>query len=446
MGSIVATLLATTGSEPTLAGIAVQLALLLVLLGLSGAYSGSETVLFSLTPAQLERAAGSANPLRRLAAGLMRQPRRVLTTVLLMNTAVNVLLFATSYVLFHGLAARFGAWVTPVSGVLSVLLVVVCGEVTPKVLAVALAERLAPAAAAIVHFSSFAGAPLGRLIDGLLAEPFVRLVFGPRARAAEGMRPLSTADLKRLLEVSRRDGATSALETMYLREVIDLTQVSVHDVMVARVDMIAYDVNDSPEGLRELIRRTRFKKVPVYDGSIDNIVGLVYAKVLFFEPHRPLREIVSPVRFVPDVIHAEQLLQHFRRTKSQIAIVVDEYGGVTGLVTLEDVIEQIVGEIRRPGEAPEAAEVVQISEREYEVSARLSVRLWAELFDVDEITAHVSTLGGLLAQRLGRTVQCGDVVRVGNLELQVASMSGRRPERVRLRLLEPAAAVEKSAQ
>lgn len=427
------------------AGLALQAVFLLLLTAASAACSGSETVLFSLSAEQLERHASSDNPLRRRAARLMKDPRGVLMNLLLMNTAVNVLFFANSYVLFHGLAQSVGAWITPVSGVLSVLLVVVFGEVTPKVLAVSFAERVAPYAAALVHVAGFVATPIARLIDVVLVEPLARVILGSPRGAERSPRELSTTDLKALLETSRRDGAVNPLEDMYLREVIDLREVSVHDVMIARVDMVAYDVNASPEGLRELMRGTRFKKVPVYEKTIDNIVGLVPAKVLFFEPSRPLREMVSPVRFVPDLINAEQLLQHFRNTKSQIAIVVDEFGGVAGLVTLEDVIEQIVGEIRRPDEAAAEPEVVQVSADEYEVSGRLSVRYWAELFGLKEVSDRVGTVGGAVAERLGRTLRAGDVARIGNLELCVTRMKGRRAERLRLRRLGEQASAGESA-
>lgn len=431
----VAPIATLAAGEFSLTTVLLNVLLMFALLALSGAFSGSEAVLFSLTPAQLERNAASPNPLRRLVARMMKDPKPVLLNILLLNTAVNVLLFANAYVLFNELTAHFGAWIAPVAGVATILLVVVFGEVTPKVLAVALAERVAPYAAALVHFTGYVGAPLARLIDAALAEPFVRVAFGRASRPPEDAPTLSTAELKALLDVSRTDGAIDPLETMYLREVIDLRDVTIHEVMVARVDMVAYDVDADPQGLRELMRRTRLKKVPVYEGAIDNIVGLVYAKILFFEPDKPLRELVSPVRFVPDLINAEQLLQHFRATKSQIAIAVDEFGGVTGLVTLEDVIEQIVGEIRRPDELPDEPDVRQISDTEYEVNARLSVRYWAETFGLDDVSDRVSTVGGLVAARLGRTVQPGHVVRVGNLELTVVRVAGRRPERIRLRLL-----------
>lgn len=416
-------------------GIAFGCGLIALLIVLSGTFSGSETVLFALTPAQLQHEAASTNPFRRITAQLMKQPKRTLTTILVANTAVNVLLFATSYVLFRGLAAEVGAWVTPVAGIGSVLLVVVGGEVTPKVLGVALADKLSPYSATVVHFSGYVLGPLGRLLDLVAVEPLTRLIFGQPGHRPSTERELTTTELKTLLEMSRRRGLIDHVEDGYLREVIDLSEIRVRDIMIPRVEVQMFDINGPPEELRELMRKSYLTKIPVYDGAIDNTVGLVYAKVLFFQPDKPLRDLVTPVRFVPELITAEQLLQHFRKTQSQIALVVDEFGGMAGLVTLEDVLEVIVGEIHDPEDQQLEPEITQLSETEYEVSGRLGVHYWVATFGIAGLTERVATVGGLVTARLGRPACVGDVVRMGNVELQVTTVSRRRIQRLRLTLL-----------
>ncbi len=409
--------------------------LLLVLVALSGTFSGSETVLFSLTPVQLERAVGSPYWYRRLAAQLMRRPKQTLMDVLLANTAVNVLLFAVSYVFFYRLAAQSeAAWLTPVSAIASILLVVVFGEVVPKVLGVSLAETLAPFSAVVVRTVGAVAQPVGRVIDVGLAEPVSRLLLGQSAKAE--LEELSTVELKTLLEMSRRRGTINSLEDTFLRSVIDLGHMRVRDVMVPRVELTAYDVDASAAGLRDLMRGTRHKKVPVYERSKDNIIGMVYAKVLFFNPDRPLRELVSPVRFVPEVATCEQLLRHFRSTKSQIAIVVDEYGGVAGLVTLHDVLEEIVGELHDPEDVVEEPEIRAMADGEYDISGSLSLHYWVETFQLPPRVERVATVGGLVMAQLGRPARVGDRVRLGNVELEVMKTKRRRIDRLRLRLLE----------
>jgi CBS domain containing-hemolysin-like protein len=418
------------------AAIAFNSGLILLLLLLSGSFSASEAALFSLTPGQLERAAASPNPFRRLAAQLMRRPKQTLMIVLVANTAVNVLLFANAYVLFRGLAERCGAWVTPLAGMASVLLVVVFGEVVPKVVAVSQADRLAPVCATVVRLAGFVAGPLGRVLDWVLVEPVTRVALGGHPGSPAAGSDLSRLELKTLLEMSRRRGAIRPPEDTFLRSVIDLGHTRVKDVMVPRVKMTAYDVNAPPEGLCELIRATRHKKVPVHDRSLDNIVGLVYAKVLFLSPGRRLRDLVQPVRFVPELITCEQLLVHFRQTRTQLAIAVDEYGGVAGLVTLEDVLEQIVGELHDPEEKPDEPDLQALPDGQYDISGQLSVHYWVEAFRLPPQVERVATVGGLVMARLGRPARVGDLVRVGNVELRVTQVRRRRVERLRLRLLE----------
>ncbi len=420
------------------AGIAFESSLIVVLLAASATFSASEAALFSLTRVQLERAATSPSRWRRLAAGLMQQPKQTLMTILIANTAVNVLLFANTSVLFYPLAEQGRAWLMPVVGIASVLLVVVCGEVTPKILGVALADRLAPFCAPVIRVVGFVAQPLGRVIDVALAEPFVRVFLGGDRRGHSIAGDLSAAEVKALLEMSRRSGALRPLEDTFLRPIVDLGVTHVRDVMVPRVEISAYDINEPPEGLRELMRSTRRKKIPVYEGSLDNPVGLVYAKVLFLNPDKPLRELVQPVRFVPELITCEQLLMHFRQSKTQLAIAVDEYGGVAGLVTLEDVLEQIVGDIHGPEDKVDEPDIEALPNGQYEISGQLSVHYWVEAFGLPQRVERVATVGGLVMAELGRAASLDDVVRLGNVELRVARLHRRRIERLHLRLLEPA--------
>jgi putative hemolysin len=421
---------ALTGTQ-----LAFGLGLILLLVVLSGMFSGSETVLFSLTPMQVERAANSANPFRRLVARLMARPKQTLLTILVANTAVNVLLFANSYVLFGRLAETAGPWVNALAGVGSVLLVVIGGEVVPKILGVKLAERVAPFSAAVVRGVGIVAGPVGQVVDWLIAEPFVRVVLGsPSHKAAET--DLSPDELKTLLEMSRRSGVIDTLEGAFLRPIVDLANTRVRDIMVPRVEMTAYDINRPSAGLRELMRETNLRKVPVYEGNLDRIVGLVYAKVLFFSASKPLRQLVQPVRFVPELASGEQLLQHFRSTRTQLAIAVDEFGGVAGLVTLEDVIELIVGDLHDPEDELEAAEIAALADGQYEISGQMSVHYWVETFGLSTRVERVATVGGLVTSQLGRFAVVGDVVRLGNVELKVTQVQQRRIERLRLRLLE----------
>jgi CBS domain containing-hemolysin-like protein len=205
--------------------------------------------------------------------------------------------------------------------------------------------------------------------------------------------------------------------------------------MVHRVDMAAFEIHDDPDELRRILREKGFTKIPVYDEKIDKIIGLIYAKDFFLSPDRPLQQLVRPVRFVPAIVSLTQLLTHFRRTRTQLAIVVDEHGGVVGLVTVEDVARQIVGELAPQNES-EQPSWQRLDARHYRVSGSVNIRDWAEEFGIRQWDQRVTTLGGLIVTRLGRPAETGDRVRFGNLLLTVESLRGRRIEWVLLELTE----------
>lgn len=424
---------AAPAPAPSWTAFGFTLLLQLVLLGLSAAFSGSETVLFSLSPAQRQHDRVGGTPLRKLAAGLMDRPRETLMVILLGNTAVNVLIFSTAVTFSAQLSGLFGAAGAVGGALFPIVGVMFIGEVFPKVIGTRFAGSLVGPVGFFVHSVSLALGPVVRILDRVLVTPLTRVLFGPAAhRRAHA---LSTEEVKTLLEMSRRGGVIDQTENEFLRSVLDLNSLRVRDVMVPRVEVTAFDVNGSPDRLRELMRQTRRKRVPVCDGSIDNIVGLVYAKILFLGSVKRLRDIVMPVRFVPETASCEQLLAHFRATRTQIAVAVDEYGGMAGIVALEDVLEAIVGDINDIRDTPDAPEVVQISPHDYDVSGRLSTHYWAETFGQPRL-ARIATVGGLVAARLGRPPRVGDTVRIGNVELAVMSLDKRRVNRLHLRLLD----------
>lgn len=410
-----------------------------VLLILSGSFSGSEAVLFSLTPAQLEANEKSGNPIRRATAALLRRPKQTLTAILIGNTAVNVLLYANSFVLFDTLAQQYGKWITPLSAVFSILVVIVFGEVLPKTLAVSVPQRLAPVAGGLIHFAGFVLNPLARMMEVAVIKPIERLFFGHDSKKSEPRRRLSPRELKALLEMSRERRTINRKEDEFARQVIDLGRMYVRDVMVPRVDVVAYDVNADTAGLRELMRESRTRKVPVYDQYIDQVVGVVYAKMLFLAAEDvALRDVMQPVMFVPEQILVEQLLHHFRTTKTQFAVVVDEYGGTAGVVTLEDILEEIVGEIQTEDEE-ELPEIEKIDESTYEIAGGLSLHYWSEIFELPKTAAHIATVGGLVISELGRTPEPGESIEIYNVTLTVLRTNRHRIERVRVELAADAA-------
>jgi putative hemolysin len=422
------------------------LVVLLVLLGVSGLFSGSETVLFSLSRHDRARMKKSANRLEVMAAGLMDQPRALLTSLLMGNMTCNIIIFVMSTLLLGRLKGAMeageaspGWWPKVVVGALTIvppLLVTYVSDVFPKVVGNLNNTKIAPVIALPVATLMRVLWPVHRVIDVAFMRPMHRLVM-PR----EGEGGFSTDELRELLEMSEQQGVIDVSENELLQEVVRIGDLKVRDVMTPRVDMVAFDIQGTGLALIERFRESHLAKMPVYDGLIDNILGLVYAKTVLLEAGEAadvgkmdLRRLIQPVRFVPEQQKLDRLLVHFRQTKTQLAVVVDEYGGVVGVVALEDVVEQMVGDIYEPHDMPEKG-VHRVGKDEFVVPGDLSIADWMDAFGARVEATHTTTVAGLLAAMLKRLPKEGDEVRFAHVGMRVEAMRGRRVERVRLRLL-----------
>lgn len=413
-----------------------ELALLAVLLGLSGFFSGSETALFSLEPARVaELARGAAGRRGRVVARLLARPHHLLVTILFGNLVVNVLFYALSVVVAFRLeeAGAHGAAVAVGLGALAV--VVVFGEVTPKAVAVAVAERFALWAAPVVAVMAWVVGPLlGVFLR--VSDAVSRVLVGEGRPAG-----LSGEELKMLIALSQQQGLIGPRERGLLARVVELGEVSVREVMLPRVDMVRFRLGRPREELVALIRRTRREFIPVCRDSIDSVVGVVRSARVLLEPERPVEELVEPVAVVPESRTVDELLREFRRRGIRLAVVVDEFGGTSGLVEVDDLVEAVVGEMPEEWDSPQPM-IERLGPRSYLLDARLSLREWAERFGVtlEEEEglgpARPVTVGGFVAALLGRWPEVGDEVHYGRLRFTVTRMRGRRLGKVRMDLLE----------
>ena len=411
-----------------------QFALLAALLLGSGFFSGSETALFNLTRGQLHRLR-NAGRMGRTVAALMSRPQRLLNTLLLGNMLVNVAYTGICAVMIIDLKlAGAATWTVALASFASVLVLILLGEVTPKTLAYTLHERWATATAGIVFTVGRILAPPLWILEKLLVRPLTQ-ILAPAGGASE---PISPEELGAVMALSAKRGLLDHDANALLQEIIELTDLRVWEIMVHRTDVVAYDVDNGREGLVELFRKTHLRKIPVYEGNIDQILGVVHAKRLLLNPAAPLRDLIVRVPFVPEAANVERVLLQFRVTRTQMAIVVDEYGGTAGLITLEDVLEQIVGDIPDPNGADRGPAVQSEGENQYVLDGDLTIHEWVEAFRMDLSGRRISTVGGFVISQLGRICRTGDQVTYRNLRFTVESMRGRRIGKIRLELLEDA--------
>jgi len=406
--------------------------LLLPLLGLSAFFSGSETALFSLTRHQRAQLARSNQLSCQTLTSLLSHTRELLITLLLGNMTINVLYFVISSVVLIRLGEvhQVPGYLLAALTLAPLIAIILTGEVLPKLIAARRTmtwSRTVAIPLMLVHRTLF---PLRWFCSIFVIGPLARLI-SPSAKPPA----LSHEELDSLLHHGKKRGVLDAGEQRVLEQVMLLGRLKVRHLQIPRVDMVGYDLEDPPEELMRLIRQHRLRHIPVWEGNRDHILGIVFSRqVLLKQPksHEDIRGLLRSVRFVPEQQRADRLLVDLRKSGMTLAIVVNEYGGTSGLVTLEDVIEHLVGDIPGPNDEQQP-EVVEIQPGQYRVSADLPIHEWADAFGrhaaidrVREILA-ISTLGGFVMSRLGRVPVVGDEVSVAaNVTMTVESMSGNR--------------------
>ncbi len=399
-------------------------------------FAAAETALFALSPGQLYRLEREGGRLGAAAGRLMRDPGGVLTTVLLWTNVAHILYFVLSAVLVlearrldaHGRIVGAALWVG------TFLLMVLLGEVVPKTAAFLWPQRLAGPAAGVLAVLVRVNRPVQRLLMAGVIEPLIRLLAPRRGRGGE----VTAEELAALLALSQKRGLIGADETELIQEVLELTDLKAGDIMVPRVDVVACAIEEPPGEVLERIRHRQLTKLPVCEGDLDHVVGMVYAKRLLADPPPDLRQALTPVQFVPESAPLERVLMQLRAAHSQLAIVVDEYGGTAGLITLEDILEEIVGDIPDAREARRAPPVQQVGPGEWLVDGDLPIHEWAEAFPGDLTSARFHTVGGLAVSLLGHIPRVGDSTAYRNLGFTIEAVRRRRVSLLRVRLKEPA--------
>jgi putative hemolysin len=399
-----------------------MLAVLPVLLLASAFFSGSETALFSLGENERMAFRRGGSRAGRAVAALLADQRMLLITILMGNMTVNTLYFVITSVLL--METSLGVAGQAVLGLAFLVALILLGEVTPKLLANADRTRAAAIIAPPLLAIHRLVGPLRAAVDRLAVAPLSRLT-SPAAAPSR----LDEQELTALVEISGHHGVIDPDEQRILRDVISLGQLKVRDVMTPRVRLAAVPLAATAPSVRALARETRLTELLVFERDIDHIAGILPVNRYLAEADGDpgaLRRLLQPARYVPEIARLDQLLEHFRRTATSLAVAVDEYGGTAGVVAAEDVVEEVVGDIageERIGFTPPA----QLDRGRWRVDGGTSIRDWAEAIGQRLASPQVSTLGGLIISRLGRAPRAGDIVDLGNLRLEV-----ERVERVRV--------------
>ncbi|MFO8033994.1 MAG: hemolysin family protein [Candidatus Bipolaricaulota bacterium] len=413
-----------------------QVLVLLILLLFSAFFSGSETAVTSLSELRIRYMIERKPKKRRALEHLLREPNDLIATLLILNNLVNVAASAVATLLFlrvlpPGLPQYVSAMVT--TGVMTTALLLV-GEITPKTVAKNRAESV----------TLLVIGPAWRLTRVLL--PVVR---GLRAVAGVLLKPFGEELLQReeaevsedhlitLIEEGEERGTIAAQDGDMIRRVLALDETTAENVMVPRTDMQAIEVNTPLSEIAELVVRDGHSRYPVYEGFHDNVLGLLYAKDLFAlmanGDQAKIRDILRPVYYAPTTKPINVLLREFQRERLHLAVVVDEHGGVAGIVTLEDILEEIVGEIEDEYDTPRTGQLLRrLSASEAVVDGDAEVRMVNQTLGLELAGDDAVTIAGLILEELGDIPDPGARIRLGRALLTVEEASEREIISVRI--------------
>ncbi len=433
-----------------MSNIALELFLIFFLLLANGIFAMSELAILSARRTRLEQRAESEAG-AKAALELATTPDNFLSTVQIGITLIGILNGAISGAT---IASRLDLlleqipWLVPYSDTLSVGIVVivltflsiVIGELVPKRLALHNPEGIASAVAPIMRSLARFAAPAVRLLSA--ATDLVLRLFSLRPSDEPSV---TEADVRTMIEQGTQVGIFEPIEEEIVGQVFRLSDRTVSALFTPRTDIIWLDLNDSPEAIKSKVLESGYSRYPVAQGNLDNIIGLVSAQALLAQSLTnqalDLQRIMQPALFLPETTPALLVVERLKQTRSHIALVIDEYGGVEGLVTLDDILTAIIGEVPDADE-PDDPEAVQREDGSWLLDGMFQIDEFQELLDIETLPevgeGYYQTVGGLVMAMLGRIPISGDQFEVAGWHLEVMDMDGRRVDKVLVSRVEPA--------
>ncbi len=400
-----------------LSGTEFLIGLLAVLLVCSACFSATETAFFCLDRIERRRLGKIKSRRARLIVNALQRPRELLSTILFGNTLVNVATSVTATLLFARLIPTHSL---STAIVVDSLLVLFIGEIIPKTIAVNHARRLAEASIIPLHFFSRVSRPIVVIFDWL-ARAILRLLNVPEKPGDV----LGPSELEELFDEADREDTITSSERRIAHNIIRFSETTAEEIMTPRVDVISATMDISHDKLQQLMLEARHSRIPICEGSLDHIVGFVSTKEFFLNTDRQLRELINPVAIFPEGARIHRVFRHMQKNRLNMAVIVDEYGVTSGIVTMENLEEEIVGEIYDEFEKAEQL-IRQLGQDEWSVMCRASVEEVNEVCGLTLPEGESVTLNGYLCNEFGEIpVPEQTIERGGALFTVVVSKKGR---------------------
>ena len=418
--------------DPSLSEI-LLLALLIFLLLCSGCFSATETALFSLNRVERRRLKEDKSARSQLIARALQRPRELLSTVLFGNTLINVATSATATLLFQRLLQAHSLMAAIV---VDTLLVLFIGEIIPKTIAVNQAIPLSRAAIKPLHFFAKLSRPVVGIFDRL-ARWILRVLKVPE----EAGGALSPSELEVLFEEAGRKKTITAEERRIARNIMRFSETTAEEIMTPRVDVIAAPLGAAREGLEQVMIEARHSRIPIYEEGVDHIVGFVSTKEFFLNPDREIRELLKPVAIFPEGARIPGVFRYMQRNFLNMAVIVNEYGVTSGIVTMEDLVEEIVGEIY--DEYEKAEELIRpVGPDEWLVLCRAPIEEVNEACGLNLPEVDSVTLNGYLCDQFGEIPGPGQTIERNGARFTIVESKRRRIVSCQIKLLDEEAAAD----
>ena len=406
-----------------------QLVILIVSLVLCALASAAETSFTSISRIKLKNLVEEGDPQGIEIENLLSNPNRFLSTILIVNSVAVIVASSMSTVLALRFSETFGEIVSTV--LISLVVLIFC-EITPKTAAVQNPLRWARVFVRPVRNTAWLLQPVIWSL-GTITNSLVRLMGG---QIKHGGPFVTEEELRLLVTVGEEEGVLEEEETEMIHSIFEFADTTVREVMIPRIDMVTLESDASVDEAVELAMQAGFSRIPVYGESIDDIIGVLYTKDMLKQLHEghsslPIRDLVRPAYFVPETKKLDDLLREMQQKHVHMVIVVDEYGSVAGLVTIEDLVEEIVGDIQDEYDREEKL-FERVDENTYIFDAKINIDEFNELMDMKLDDTDYETLGGFLYAQLDKIPNVGDTIEFNNVTFTVLSTRGRRITQVRV--------------
>ena len=398
-----------------------QIIALVFLVAMSAVFSSSETAITSVSKIKVRQLDQKDNKNAHLLKKLHDNMQATISTILIGNNIVNIAASSIATILFTNIFHQNGALV---STVVMTVFVLIFGEVLPKTIAQYKNKSVALKFSRFIYLLTIIFKPIVKVLN-LLTRLVIKIFIGDNGDSST----LTEEELKTLVEVSEEEGVLKDQETEIMINALELKETLAVDIMTPRTSMASVDIEDAENDLREIIKNITYSRIPVYEDNIDDIIGVLHIKELAHkiieDDHDfKIRDILKPAFYAYEYIPVVDLFKQMRAKNISISIIIDEYGGTSGLVTMEDILEELVGEI--DDEYDNEKEVTKINDNEYLVDPEMRIDEVNERFDLNLQSEKFDSIGGFVIELLDRMPKSKDEVEFENLKFIVVNVDKRK--------------------